>query len=143
MAFARTAIGEEADIDPLEALLKCVHLAAGTVAYYRMQLCILQDGEVGVDLPPALTRAYDKAVENQCRFAKAAMDAGVEEWRFALTEEAGQLIASAIDRAAGPLELTRDQRAAFAERVGKELAALESPGWEAPKKVEQAPMRHN
>jgi hypothetical protein len=122
VAFARAALGDEVSIDPLEAMLRSVRLAAGTVAYYRRQLF-----EIEGEPPPTLIQGFRKAVWDLSRFSTIALKAGVEEQRAALTDEAADLIARAINRAAAPLELSRDERAAFGRRVGEELKALEAP----------------
>jgi hypothetical protein len=122
VAFARAALGDEVGVDPLEAMFQSVRLAAGTVEYYRRQLF-----EIEGEPSPALIRAFRGAVWDLCRFSTTALKAGVEKQRSAMTEEAANLIAGAIDRAAAPLELTRDERAAFGQRVGEELKALETP----------------
>lgn len=119
VAFARAALGDKVSIDPLEAMVQSVQLAAGIVEYYRMQLSEIED-----EPSPALTRAYRRAVLDLSRCAATALKANVEERRSAMEEETANLIAGAIDRAAAPLELTRDERAAFAQRVGEELKAL-------------------
>jgi hypothetical protein len=121
VAFARGALGGEVDIDPVEAMFQSVRLAAGTVLYYRIQLHGIE-GEPS----PALMQAFDRAVWDQCRFAATALKAKVEERRSAMTGEIAYLIAGAFERAAAPLELTRDERAAFVQRVGEELKALEA-----------------
>lgn len=121
MDFAREVLGEEPGTDPVEALLMCVRLAAGSVAYFRAQLM-----EIEGEPSAALISSYRRALTDLSRFAKVADDAGAEERQLALTEEAANAIACAIERAAAPLELTHDEQAAFARRVGEELAALEA-----------------
>lgn len=127
VAFARAALGDKVSIDPLEAMVQSVQLAAGIVEYYRMQLSEhyrMQLSEIEDEPSPALTRAYRRALLDLSRCAATALKANVEERRSAMEGETANLIAGAIDRAAAPLELTRDERASFAQRVEEELKAL-------------------
>ena len=57
--FVRNAMGAEVPVDPLEALLQAVRLAAGAVAYWRVRLRPHQEGEA----PAALIAGLDAALD--------------------------------------------------------------------------------
>ncbi len=95
LVFAREALGSEVSIDPLDALLLSVRLAAGQVNYWR---AVLASNENGVTARDEIAR-YEDAVGSLNRFSKAAVDAGVDQKLVAIAERYGEAVVAALEEA--------------------------------------------
>lgn len=116
------AMGRPLDIQPHEALLECVRIAAGEVQYASEQIALLepeaivgpvvttrprklQKGaeskteRVHEEGPPALhvwIEVRHRAMDRLANYSRIALNAGVEERRVRLAEHQGQLLAQVI-----------------------------------------------
>ncbi len=147
-------MGAPIDIEPHEALLTCVRIAAGEVAYStRMIEGLKHDEAVGRlmessektystdsgevtyfedrDKGPELhiwIRVRQKCVGELAKYSKMAIDAGVEERRVALAERWGDQLALVLQGILNDLRLTPAQRKSAPEIVRNNLAVLEGQG---------------
>lgn len=154
-AMAAVTLGAPIDIGPLDALLWCVRIAAGEVAYFTMQVSLLQDSEIagrtrqdkerplsygkdGEDSArnvtettwglPALhvwVAARQAALDRLARYSKMALEAGVAERQVQLAERYGELIGRIIGNILDGLTLNEEQQAKAPDLVRKHLAAIE------------------
>lgn len=148
---ANMVMGLPLDITPMDALLWCVKIAAGEVAYccWRIeqlthdeavgnpQSILFREGgriwqERTVHAPELhiWIQARHGCLERLARFSKLALDAGVAERQIRLVEQAGEGLATAIRSILDKLELTADQEARAPEVVRFALMELE-PGAKA------------
>lgn len=123
--FAVGMLGAEVDVDPLGAMLLSVKLAAGMVAYYRLQM--VADGDA---VSPALVDGYERANERMGKLAKAALDAGVNERLVKIAERTAERIALAAEEALEAAGIKGEQRKVFAMGFGRSLARLEEAPFE-------------
>lgn len=143
-------MGSPKDIDPHEALLYAVRSAAGEVAYCDAQISRLYDDELferplrethvrlpsgNMELveekrdPEVISRwvdLRDTAVDRMARFAKMAIDAGIDERRVAVAEKVADVLAPLLANLAEDLDLTPKQRARLPEVLGSRLRQLET-----------------
>lgn len=145
---AAATLGEELDLEPHEALLQCVHSAAGLVAYTRAKVTALEDGAVVVEHVKERVadgdarggsyiersnqaelhiwvRAYHDDLDRLARFSKMALDAGVEERRVRAAERFADSFATALQGILGDLALTPEQQKRAPEIVRRHLIVLE------------------
>jgi hypothetical protein len=142
--------GSPKDVDPHEALLWAIRSAAGEVAYCDAQISCLHEDELferplrevftrmpsgSVELveqkrdPEVLSRwvtLRDIAVDRMARFAKMAIDAGIDERRVAVAERVADVLAPLLTNLAEDLNLTAKQRAMLPDALGTRLRALET-----------------
>lgn len=130
-------MGAAMDMDPHEALLWCVRIAAGEVQYASERVAELsQEDAVGPVTErvsevqaPAVHIWIDvrqKALGSLAKYSKMAIDAGVAERQVQLAERYGEMIASLIGGILGDLKLTKAQKDAAREIVPRRLQALEA-----------------
>lgn len=123
MAEARELLGIPIDVDPAEALLQQVHIAAGNEVFLRSQV-----QELGIDITrPAVlgdgvdvhVKLWNEEREKLVRFSKVAIDAGIAERSVRIKEvEAAVMVAVFIEVFDDPsLQLSSQQRA-----VARQLA---------------------
>lgn len=154
LAAAKSVVqsfGIQLDVDPHEALLTCLRISAGQLAYATDRVNELQpdmiigrklvtteeagySGEKGEhesskteDQGPDLhiwIRVQQECLDRTAKLAKLALDAGVEERRVRIAEETGQLFAGAIRGILADLGVADDPRAPAIVRT--HLTALES-----------------
>src|SRR4051794_35743629 len=131
------AMGGAIAVEPTQALLECVHRAAGQAAWLRMKVESLRDEELlcpgahGGLMPHTWVRMEQEAIDRLARLSKMALDSGVAERHVRIAERTGQLIAAALHDAIGPLALSAADRAAVLERFVSGLTALEETSEEA------------
>lgn len=123
MAFVVGALGHEIDIDPLDAALLAVRLAAGTVAYWRRQLADAY--EKGEEPTPMQIEGYRATLTDLSRISKNAIDAGVTDKLAQITERMAEQIVLAAEEALAAIQLDAEQRMIFAQRFAEALARLE------------------
>jgi hypothetical protein len=143
------SMGEAIDIQPHEALLACVQITAGEVAYCTLRIQELKteeytghpeayieeswgDGgkQVTKQLPVQLNIwivARRDAMDRLARYAKMALDAGVEERRVRLAEGMAAQLAPVLDAIMRELELTPKQKEKAPAIVERNLLTLEGP----------------
>lgn len=123
-------VAHELDINPWEALLKTVRVAAGRVAWVDAQL---QDAVRRSDGAPGApeVRAWLKESRQErgmlARTAKAALDAGVAERLVRQVELEGEIVAEVIGRVIDKLGLAPEQRMLAFEEAHRQLLVLEAP----------------
>lgn len=109
------ALAEEHNMEPHEALLMCVRLAAGEVAYFTSKVTQLEAEQITVRLERSRTgendytetsnqhelniwvRARHDAIDRLARYSKTALDAGVQERQVRLAEQFVADIAGVFD----------------------------------------------
>lgn len=127
----------ELDMDPHDALLFTVRLAAGTVAWLRVR--IEEIGELTDDMSTSeraahmdmvrmLSDMYGEERDRLTKTAKLAIDAGIDERRISLEEEQGELIAKAVTGILADLGLTPQQKRDAPAIARKHLALLAQTG---------------
>lgn len=108
---------------PWEVLADVVH-GADVVAQAA------RDEVINGQVTPATLLAFTDALEQAGRWAKTALDAGVDERQVQLAERQGQMLVEALRRIFDRLGLTDAQRALIPQVVPEELrrvAAAEAP----------------
>lgn len=123
LARRRAAVmGRPIDIDPHEAILECIRIAAGEVKYASDQIAELEEAEAvgpvqtqrplkeekGAENPehyvteygpPALhiwIKVRHEAMDRLAKYAKAAIEAGIAERLVQLAEKQAELMAEAV-----------------------------------------------
>jgi len=141
------------DVSPQEALLTCVRLAAGHVAYATHKVAELQQEEEIQRLEETSERTFvtdegkdlttveekDKGpavhiwikVQHECmdrlaRYAKSAIDAGIEERKVRLAERWIEVLTDVLDGVFKDLKLTPAQRKAAPTIVQARISRLEA-----------------
>ena len=148
---AKRLMGPAIDVDPMDALLWCVRIAAGEVAYLTWKLESLTEEEIIVQEMTIEKReaygehaeSYDQetvsnkadlsiwirarqgALDRLAKFSKMALDAGIDERRLALAEDAGDQLSSMLREVLEGLELTPAQEQRAPEIVRGALEKLE------------------
>jgi hypothetical protein len=115
-------MGQPLDIEPHEAILECIRIAAGEVKYASDQIAELEEGEAvgpvqtrrplkeekGAENPnryvtefgpPALhvwIKVRHEAMDRLAKYAKAALDAGIAERQVRVAESQALLMAEAV-----------------------------------------------
>lgn len=135
------------DIQPHDALLMCVRIAAAEVAYYSHQIAELDpDDVVGrptkeavastkdyfdiveLKLPHELNvwvKARAVALERLARHSKMALDAGIEERMVSMAEKIGNRLATTIEAILGQLDLSPAQARRAPQAIRSQLMLLE------------------
>lgn len=131
-------VARELNINPWDALLKSVRVAAGRAAWVDAQLADAvrrNDGEPGnPEVKSWLRESRDERLI-MSRVAKAALDAGVAERLVRQTELEGEIVAEVIGRVLDKLGLPPEQRVLAFDEAHRQLLALETPSG-APTTVE-------
>lgn len=125
---AALEVARELNINPWEALLKNVRLAAGRVAWVDEQLSEAVRRNDGDMQKPEIARwLKESRLERtlMAKMAKAAIDGGVAERMVRQVELEGQLVAAAVLAALDKLELTTDQRTLALEAAHQQLLSAE------------------
>lgn len=125
-------MAQELDMDPHDALLWTVRMAAGMVKWLQERIAELEDPlEAGADERAAIEAilqiyrdSYGEERDRLARHAKLAIDAGIDERRIALEEEQGELIARAIRGILDDLQLTPEQKRSAPAIARRHLMAL-------------------
>lgn len=150
MEKMRVAVmGTAIDVDPMEALLWCVRITAGEVAYATQKVHELTEEDVIVNpqqtveregggpqvaseevttMPDELNlwiKVRHQATERLAKFSKMALDAGVAERSVRLAEGAGDQLATAISSILVGLQLTHEQEMRAPALVRQALETLE------------------
>lgn len=148
-------MGAPIDIDPFDALLWCVRIAAGEVSYCNIMVAHLQQGDTvgrrvqvkerplseGKDGESSLETVQEvtytdpalhiwittrrDALDRLARFSKLAVDAGVAERQVAMTERWGELLGRVIGGILDGLKLSAEQQRVAPELVRRHLTAIE------------------
>jgi len=142
-------MGTAVDIDPYDALLWAIRLSAGEVAYCDAQISRLHEDELFerparhtyMQLPSGAFELVEEkrdpetvsrwqylrkdAADRMARYAKMAIDAGIDERRVAVAERVADILAPLLENLAEDLSLTAKQRAKLPDVLGTRLRALE------------------
>lgn len=122
-------MGLPREIPPEQALMEEVYRSAGVVAWVGEQVSGLQVQDVfhltdmGT-LPRAWVDVYRREREHLAKVAKMAIDAGIAERHVRIAEEQGRMLAAAIQKILGDLNLTPEQAAQAPKIVRRHLTAL-------------------
>lgn len=143
------SLGMALDVTPQEALLACVRIAAGEVAYATEQIKELSEdeyignpqteremigGEDGVryetttHLPAAhiWVKMRQEGLDRLARFSKMALDAGVAERMVRVAEGRGAELATLIREVVEEIKITDEQKKRLPDAIRKKLTALEA-----------------
>lgn len=149
---AAVVMGAPLDIDPHEALLHCIRITAGEVAYATAMVGDLDVDQAVDELVTTSTRSTadgttteetrrpkelhvwirvrQDAVDRLARYSKMALDAGVAERQVRLAERYGTSIARLLGGVLEGLELSPEQQARAPEVVRRAMVLLEAGGGE-------------
>lgn len=125
---AATIMGEMLDVEPHEALLTCVRIAAGEVAYCSTQIGDLEKATESTMFGEKLNvwiEVRQGAVAQLAKYSKMALDAGVAERQIQLAERYGEMLATLISGILGDLGLSKPQQEKAPVIVTKHLQLLE------------------
>lgn len=131
-------VARELNINPWDALLKSVRVAAGRAAWVDAQLADAvrrNDGDSSAGEVKGWLKESREERLIMSRVAKAALDAGVAERLVRQTELEGEIVAEVIGRVLDKLGLPPEQRVLAFDEAHRQLLALESPSG-APSTVE-------
>lgn len=126
MQFGRI-MGEELDVEPHEALLQCVRIAAGEVAYASSKVAELEEPLISTMFgpkPDVWIMIRQQATDRLAHYAKLALAAGVAERQVQLAERYGDLIAQVLRGVMDELKLTPAQEKRAPGIVRKQLALV-------------------
>ena len=145
-------MGAAIDIDPHEALMTCVRIAAGEVAYCTQKIATLHeddalghpetrtvreftndDGQVYETeerkFAPVAVHVWisvrQGALDRLARYSKMALDAGVEERKVRLAEQWGERLARLLHNVLEDLDLTPKQKKRAPEVIQRHLLGME------------------
>lgn len=121
LQFARGALGQELDIDPLEGVLVAVKLSYGIVDYWRHQLA---EDEAEAR---RLHEQFGRAVMDYTRICDIAIKAGVSERQIKILERTADQLSLLFEDIAAAANATAEQRRAMTDAWVKGLAKLEAP----------------
>src|SRR3954464_9675466 len=117
------SLAREADVEPLDVLLRTIRLDWGPVQWVTSK--ILEAEEKGDEKIPLVYQGlYGAWLDRAAKHAKLALDAGVAERQVRVAEAQGEAFAGAIKAILGDLDLTREQRAKAPASVRRHLTAL-------------------
>ena len=137
-------VGYDVDVNPMEALLMCVRIKAAEVAYYSQQIMALDPKQILVrpreetldkdgyvhDLKKQRqinlwVRLRDQAIDRLAKYAKMALDAGIDERMVTVAEGIGQKLAAMLQGVLDGLGLTPEQQAKAPALIRSSLLQLE------------------
>lgn len=121
-------IAGELGISPWDALLVAMRRAANWSTFYESKVAEVTDDE---DLKPEgdawpWLKALESATADMAKYAKMAMDAGVEERRLRFLEMEAQAIFAVLNAAID--ELPVEQRSRVRRRAMAEISRLQIEG---------------
>lgn len=126
-------MGAPIDINPLDALIWCIKLTAGEVAFCTQQMEILEEDEwlehtmIGKQVH-VWAKERQKAIDRLAKFSKDALALGIADRAVRLAEQYGSTIARYTKGLLDDLELTDEQIKRAPLVVRKHLALLEGGG---------------
>jgi hypothetical protein len=126
----RILLGKPVEINPLEALIKCIHIRAGEVEWLSHKMAELdkkdwiEDTLVGKQLH-LYARERRAALNDLARYSQMAVSLGIAERAVKLAEQYAHKIAKLIDGILGELNLTNEQRAMVPTIVRRQLILIE------------------
>lgn len=123
LTFARGALGQELDIDPLEGVLLAVRLSYGVVDHYRHQLHTQPEHTD----PAELQHGYEKALVEYTRICQIAVNAGVAERQIKIIERVADQLGLLFEEVAAAINATGEQRQLMRAAWVKGLERLEEP----------------
>lgn len=151
-AMAAKVMGTPVDVSPHEALLYCVQITAAAVIYCNDMIgelvtalatpTIVTDrewsgGEEGGGFSTQVVtrdkemniwiRVRDEYVDRLAKFAKMAIDAGVEERLVRIAEKTAEFMRPVLQAIFDELELTAEQRERAPDILRRHLLPLEEP----------------
>lgn len=145
----RKVMGPGIEIDPMDALLWCVKLSAGEVAYATWKIEQLEEGEAIQSFEERTEQqggkegSYTKVVQSNlstvhiwidtrrqsmdrlAKYSKMALDAGIAERQLQLAESAGDSLALGLRKMFDQLALTAEQEEKAPQLVRQFLEELE------------------
>lgn len=122
-------MGAQMDIEPHEALLTCVRIAAGEVAYCSAEIAELKQATESTRFGKKLDMWIEVrqiAVAQLAKYSKMALDAGVAERQVQIAERYGEMLAALVGGILSDLKLTKGQREKAPEIVRRHMSALEA-----------------
>jgi hypothetical protein len=114
--------GHLVDIEPAEALLMCVRISAGQVAFIKSEL---ERGDASCFDRQVLLSHWDSERDRLVRAAKSAHEAGVQDHVIRMAESYGTQLAVTLRAVFDDLGLDAEQTARLPEVLGAHLVQLE------------------
>jgi len=138
LAEAAKLLGAPTEIAAVEALQHVLWIAYRDLAFWRGAVDSLDErerlvvrGAQGASMAHVYVKQYNDAQERTARFAKLALDAGIEERQVRVLEEQATMVAEVgrrfVAKVAITLGLSREQAAEIRDLFRRELAVIESP----------------
>jgi hypothetical protein len=158
MAIKREAIvfmGAPLDINPLDAIIWCIKITAGEVAWLSDEIAKVTEEEwfehalIGKQMN-ILQRARADAQDRLVRYSKDAISLGLAERAIRMAEQFGTTIARLLEGVHRDLQLTKEQEKRWPIIIRKHLIIMEGgrvietddykkPLWELPPARQKAP----
>jgi hypothetical protein len=130
LAEAHTFYGAPKDINPMEAIIWMIKIAAGEVQWLSDKIAEvsrqdwIEETVVGRQVH-LWVRERQNAMDRLARYAKWAIDAGIAERQVRVMEVYGESIARMLRGILNELELTAEQRDRAPDIVRRHLIAIE------------------
>jgi hypothetical protein len=143
-AEALKIMGPMIDIEPHDALLLCVRIAAGEVAYTTMKIQELEDPLARPESDEEKTgeehtsthkegpwdlhlwiRVRQQSLERLAKFSKMALDAGIDDRVVKLAEGQGNQLATVLQGIFQDLTLTAEQMEVLPSIIERHLRMIE------------------
>lgn len=122
-AFVVGQLGAQVPIEPLDAAVKAVELAHGSVEYWRTM--ILDAIENGGDPPPYLSDNYRLALSDLARMTDAANRAGVADRLATMDERFIEQVTLAFEESLQAIKIEAKERAKVVKLFAARLRPLE------------------
>lgn len=114
------------EVDPIQALLYCVQRAAMVANYVRRRVALVEEGE---ELQEGQLNVWSRLEAEWlgylARWSKMALDAGVAERQLRMAEQAGDLIAQALEAELQAVDLPDETVARLVRGFSHRLEVLE------------------
>lgn len=117
-------IGQEVDINPIDALLWTVRISAGHIVLIQQELEKVKNPTKSYE-GQVLLRMYNEERDRLAKTSKLAVDAGVAEKAIRLAETYGEMLARLIRGVLDELKLTAAQKAIERDVVRRHLMLMD------------------
>lgn len=137
----RILLGKPVEINPLEALIKCIHIRAGEVEWLSDRMAELdqrswvEDTMVGKQFH-LYARERRAALNDLARFSQMAVSLGIAERAVKLAENYGHTLARLLKGIFEDLQLSTEQQAMVPGIVRKHLILIEGGAQDVPPTID-------
>lgn len=119
-------LGMTEAVTPNQAILGCLQLAAGNLAWVNAKVLALDEDDIGDDSSQYWIRWQERLMDKVSKYAGTAVAMGVEQRRIELAEEQTALMTRVIEGVLGELNLPAAKRKQVGPAIRKQLAAIEA-----------------